>query len=393
MRISLLLGSGVSGHYELGLLSGLITKDIIVDVIGTEEIERSPLLKNKNVCFYNFFNILESNASIKQKFIYYIKYYLKLMKYAANTNSNLFHIQWFNKFYVFDQTLLNIYYKILGKKLLFTAHNIDAQERNGQSSLLNRLSLRLMYLLMDHIIVHTEKMKSQLINKFDINSAKISVIPHGIINTIVKTNLSSNEAKRILNINIDDKTILFFGNVAPYKGIENLISALDILKRKISSIKLIIAGEVKKKNESYWDSITRKINGYKLSDHLIIRSELIPDEDVEKYFMASDVLILPYKNIFQTGVLFMSYNFGLPIIATDVGSLREDIIENKTGLICKPENPKDLAEKIYVYFFSDLYKHLEENRNYIIQYANDRYSWIKIGVKTYTLYKNLMSNK
>ncbi|MBI4684793.1 MAG: glycosyltransferase [Nitrospirae bacterium] len=86
----------------------------------------------------------------------------------------------------------------------------------------------------------------------------------------------------------------------------------------------------------------------------------------------------------------MAYNFGLPVIATDVGSLREDIIEGETGFISKPEDPQDLAEKIELYFQSDLYKNLESKRQKIIDYANEKYSWEKIGEKTVEVYKKLI---
>jgi glycosyltransferase involved in cell wall biosynthesis len=75
-----------------------------------------------------------------------------------------------------------------------------------------------------------------------------------------------------------------------------------------------------------------------------------------------------------------------------VGSLREEIIEGKTGYVCQTENPEDLAEKIDLYFHSDLYKNLEVNRAQIIKYANEKYSWEKIGEKTSAVYRNLIED-
>ena len=65
---------------------------------------------------------------------------------------------------------------------------------------------------------------------------------------------------------------------------------------------------------------------------MILRIQFIPDEEMELYFKAADVLVLPYKEIFQSGVLFLAYSFGLPVIATDVGSFREDIVEGQDGI-------------------------------------------------------------
>ena len=86
----------------------------------------------------------------------------------------------------------------------------------------------------------------------------------------------------------------------------------------------------------------------------------------------------------------MAYYFGLAVIASDVGSLREDILEGKTGFVYKPEDPNDLAKKISLYYDSDLFKNFEENRDKIIEYANEKYSWEKIGEKTYGVYKSLL---
>lgn len=84
--------------------------------------------------------------------------------------------------------------------------------------------------------------------------------------------------------------------------------------------------------------------------------------------------------------------FGLPVIATDVGSLKEDILEGKTGFVCKPEDPRDLANRIISYFQSDLFENLAANRNKIIQYANEKFSWKASGERTFDVYKSIISN-
>ena len=66
------------------------------------------------------------------------------------------------------------------------------------------------------------------------------------------------------------------------------------------------------------------------------RIGFIPDEETELYFKAADVLVLPYTRVYQSGVIVLGYTFGLPVIAADVGSLREEIVEGKTGFLCKP---------------------------------------------------------
>ena len=88
-----------------------------------------------------------------------------------------------------------LYYKLLGKKIVFTAHNVNAGKRDSNDSWLNRLSLRIQYNLSDHIFVHTEGMKQELISEFRIPEDKVSVIPFGINNTVPNTSLSSARGK------------------------------------------------------------------------------------------------------------------------------------------------------------------------------------------------------
>ena len=75
----------------------------------------------------------------------------------------------------------------------------------------------------------------------------------------------------------------------------------------------------------------------------MLRAEYIPDDETELYFKAADVLVLPYRHIYQSGVLFLGYSFGLPVLAADVGALKEEIVEGKTGFVFKPEDSVDLA--------------------------------------------------
>ena len=127
-----------------------------------------------------------------------------------------------------------------------------------------------------------------------------------------------------------------------------------------------------------------------VGERIIDRIEYIPDEQTELYFKAADVLILPYSHVFQSGVLFLGYNFGLPVIAADVGSLREDIIDGRTGYVFRPKDPADLAKAIETYFSSDMFRELESRREEIRAYANDRYSCDKVGQITRNVYEKLL---
>jgi D-inositol-3-phosphate glycosyltransferase len=388
--VSLLTGGG-DKPYALGMAAALTSEGISVDFIGSDDLNVPQVVTNPRVNFLNLRGDQRSDASPFAKAGRVLKYYLRLVRYAATAQPKLFHLLWNNKFEFFDRTLLMLYYKLLGKQVVFTAHNINAGKRDSNDSWLNRLSLEIQYELCDHIFVHTRPMKTELVADLRIPEDKVSVIPFGINNTVPNTSLSSPEAKRRLGVNSSDKTLLFFGNIAPYKGLEYLVAAFTELLKKDRTYRLLIVGSPKGCKD-YWNQIRQTIADSGVEDRVIARIEYVPDEATELYFKAADVLILPYTRVFQSGVLFLGYSFGLPAIASDVGSLREEIIEGQTGFVFKSQDSSDLARKIDKYFKSELFRNLETCRTKIKQYANERYSWNKVAAITMAVYSNLLTS-
>jgi glycosyltransferase involved in cell wall biosynthesis len=123
---------------------------------------------------------------------------------------------------------------------------------------------------------------------------------------------------------------------------------------------------------------------------IILRKEYIPDEETEVFFKAADVLALPYRYIYQSGVLFLGYSFGLPVLAADVGSLRDEIVEGKTGFVFKPEDPVDLERAIETYFSSELFTDLSARRAEIRDFAMKRNSWTAVGQSTIRTYARVL---
>jgi D-inositol-3-phosphate glycosyltransferase len=320
-----------------------------------------------------------------------LSYYVRLVRYAATARPKLFHILWNNKFQFFDRTLLMLYYRTLRKKITLTVHNVNAGKRDLNDSFLNRLSLRIQYTLSDHLFVHTDAMKRELVSDFCIPENNVCVVPFGINNTVPDTRLSIAEARRQLGISGGDRALLFFGNIAPYKGLEYLIAAFTKVSKEEGTYRLIIVGKPKGR-EDYWNRIQQAIAHSGVRDRVIERIEYIPDEQTELYFKAADVLILPYARVFQSGVLLLGYSFGLPVIASDVGNLKEEIIEGETGFVFRPRDSSDLASKIENYFTSELFHNLETRRAQIKKYANERYSWDKVAAITTAIYSRLLAS-
>ena len=142
--------------------------------------------------------------------------------------------------------------------------------------------------------------------------------------------------------------------------------------------------------EEYWNAILEDISEDVQKGKILLRPDFIPDEETEVYFKGADVLVLPYRHIYQSGVLFLGHSFGLPVLAADVGSLKDEIVEGKTGLAFKPEDPIDLARAIEQYFTSDLYADLDSQRQEIKGYVNERHSWDVVSQKTMNIYARFL---
>lgn len=387
IAVSLLTG-GFDKPYVLGLASSLIAKGLSFDIIGSDELDSPEFQEHRQVRFLNLRGNQRRDVSLSTKVLRVLIYYGRLLKYAATADPKIIHILWNNKIEFFDRTLLLIYYRLLGKRIAFTAHNVNIAERDGNDSLLNRLTLQIQYRLVDHIFVHTERARRQLQREFGVPDSKISVIPLGVNNSVPNTALTPVDAKMCLGLSTHQKAVLFFGRIAPYKGLEYLIQAMGLLKQTKPDCTLLIVGWPKGCPE-YWEKVQEQISGSELRPNLIERIEFIPDEETEVYFKAADVLVLPYTHIFQSGVLSLGYNFGLPVIAADVGSLKEDILLGRTGFVFRPQDPSDLAKKLSDYFDCDLYQQLNTRRPEIQDYANKRYSWATVADITCNVYKTL----
>jgi len=270
--------------------------------------------------------------------------------------------------------------------MVFTAHGVNAARRDDRDSWLNRLTLRIQYRLTDQIFVHTQRMKGELLSEFGVPESKVTVIPFGINDTVPNTALTPAQARARLGIGPKDKTLLFFGNIAPYKGLEHLIAAFDILSKQSPEYRLVIAGRPKAPSD-YWQTIQSAIVNCSAKERILTRFEYVPDEETEIYFKAADVLVLPYVHIFQSGVLFLSYNFGLPVLAADVGSLREEIVDGETGACFAPADAKALARAVGDFFSGKMY--LSVNRSKISSHAAQRYSWTEVVALTAKVYSNV----
>src|SRR5258708_4781988 len=183
-----LLTGGIDKPYAIGLTSALTDLGISVDYIGSNDVDGPELYKTSLVRFLNFRGDQSENVKFWAKLLRVMKYYARLIRYAAGDGPTIFHILWNNRFEFFDRTLLMLYYRLLGKKVVFTAHNVNVGKRNENDTWLNRLTLKIQYRLGNHIFVHTQKKKKELATQFQVPEPQVSGIPPRINNMFSSNN-------------------------------------------------------------------------------------------------------------------------------------------------------------------------------------------------------------
>src|SRR5579859_3674519 len=121
-------------HYAFGLAMALVSTGVSVDVIGSDEIDSPELHAEPNLRFLNFREGQSNSTNFAQKLWKVLVYYAKLIRYAAHSRPKILHILWNYKLELFDRTVLMLYYKALGKKIVFTAHNVNQARRDSKDS-------------------------------------------------------------------------------------------------------------------------------------------------------------------------------------------------------------------------------------------------------------------
>ena len=235
------------------------------------------------------------------------------------------------------------------------------------------------------LIVHYEDGKRQMADHWGICTDHIDVIPHGIMPLQNPPDLTA--ARKKLNLPSNRQIILFFGAIRPNKGLDILLKALEIIKSRNQQILLIIAGGLlgRFNFESYSDMIRK----YDLSEHMQTFIHFIPEEEVDYFFAASDLVVLPYlKFEAQSGVLLRAYAHKKPVVVSNIGAMGELVSTDKVGLVVEPGAVEPLAEAI----ISTL-GNLDKFQSRYSPELEEKYSWEHIAKLTMRSYKAAISGK
>ncbi len=155
--------------------------------------------------------------------------------------------------------------------------------------------------------------------------------------------LPREEAIRALGLEPARKTLLFFGLIREYKGLDILLEAFRDLPE---DYQLVIAGEP----YGSFDKYQQIIDSLPGKDRIRVFPDYIRDSEVKRYFSAADLAVLPYRSATQSGVSAVSYHFDVPMLVTDVGGLKSTIGDRGTGLVAPVPEPDAIRQEILRYF-------------------------------------------
>jgi glycosyltransferase involved in cell wall biosynthesis len=260
--------------------------------------------------------------------------------------------------------ILGLIIKILKKPLVYTLH--DPNHHLG-TPLYMKISERLIRKLSDAIVVLSKAGREQLIQE-GLSSEKVFHIPHGTYIFFRKWQQQIEQ----------EKMILFFGRIEPYKGLDNLLDAMPTVFEALPEWKLVIAGsgDISPYRERINDPRIEIINKY------------IPDEEVARLMQRAGLVVLPYIEATQSGVILVAYAFARPVIATDVGSLKEMVLDGKTGLLIPPNDTRALAKAIRT-IASDPFLSGKMGR-YAYEMSEREWNWTKIAQRHLEAYSNVL---
>ena len=253
-------------------------------------------------------------------------------------------LQWWTSSIAHMQLLLKIFANLLHKpKIIIEFHEVvdPFEESILPIRLYSKITGKLLRRNLDAYITHSESDKQLVAERYSIAPEKIHVIPHGLYDQYGEL-LDIKAARKNLLIN-DEFVILSFGLIRKYKGIPYLIRAFEQLPPEIlEKSRLLIVGELWEDRKELLDQI--KVSSF--SDRITLVDEYVPDEKVNFYFSAADVVVLPYLRASQSGIAHIAMSFGKPVVVSEVGGLKESMASYEGTFFVPPGNVDSIKKAI-----------------------------------------------
>lgn len=356
----LLVSHGFQSHYELGVANGLAEQGVPVRLLGSDTTLVQRL--HPGVRFQNLRGSQDEKRPRWIKAASLLSYHLKLIALALLHPRHPIMIIGMLRPEWFVGLIECALFRLTGRPLSLTVHNILPHDRH--TAKMRRL-YRLIYRLPNRLLVHTASTRQGLIEEFGIRADKILLVPHGLNDAVVPLACSKAEAKQQLDLPPDARTVLFFGHVSPFKGVELLMDAVE----SMPDMTLLMAGRCTP--DAYGNSIRARLVALRETGRLRWFDGYVEEATVAKVFAAADLVVLPYRHIDQSGVLLQALSLGVPVAATRVGGFNE-LVNPANGVFIDAHSGEAVAQALRRYFDRPAPLGADEVRATVREYAWQR---------------------
>lgn len=329
---ALLVSNGFQPNYEKAFANGLAANGVDVTLVSSDRTLVAELAQSVEVV--NLRGSQDPRRAVWRKAANILRYAGALVRHIRSGRYEVVHL---TGLYMTRSLLAGclewLVYRLVAKNFFMTVHNILPHGRHGAWC---RALHQVIYRLPHRLVVHTARMKKDLVEGFGIPESRITVMPHGV------DAVPEQFAVPALS---ETFRILLFGGLARYKGADLLLSALAYCPEL--PIEITIAGEAS--DLAYARELEELIAVLGENHKVIWKRGFVPESEVAGYFESCDAVVLPYRHIDQSGVLFTAFRFGCPVIATDVGAFR-DTLPEFAGRIVERIDPQGLAEALREFY-------------------------------------------
>ena len=361
-------GHGAMDYYDYGLAYGLGENDVCVFFYTSEETNTRVY---RNVQTKLIFKGVWGSSILKKTWRY-MKGHREAYIDSKKNKAKIVHLHFFS-FRSIDLLMLLIA-RVYGFKVMVTVHDVNSFHGNSK-----KFVERSCYRLIDGVIVHNQA-SADAISEKSFKTNQIAIIPHGNYLPFISTDGS----KKCLSTRFN---ILFFGQIKKVKGLDVLLKAIQRVVAINDNIAVLVAGRPWKDDQSTYQSMISELG---LSLFVKTDFRYIPDEEVADFFQEADIVALPYKEIYQSGVLLLTMSYGKPVLCSDLKPFKEIIKDKETGFLFKSEDDKDLADKLLELMANpELLLKVSKKASVLIQ--ND-FDWITIGHKTLDFYRQILKS-
>lgn len=284
----------------------------------------------------------------------------------------------FHLFHVGPLELFNVLAaRLLGMRVVTTAHDVQ--------SFVERLSVpwmvRAAYRASNRIIAQSRVSERELRTVLGQPASRIDVIPHGNYLGLVGELPPRQEARDRLGLPAEGRVLLFFGQIKEVKGLDVLIRAMPKLLAAHPDTTLLVAGKVWKDDFGRYE---KQISALGIADNCALHIRYIPDYEVPYYYAAADAVVLPYRKIYQSGVLLMAMSYGRPVVVSDIEGMTEVITDGANGYVFPREAAEGLAGVLDGVLSDPAQLRRIGERG--LQYVRENHDWKRIGRMTAECY-------